>query len=344
MSENLITCTIDNKEFKYWTSISFNLSIDTISTFEFTAPFDPEKSALRDFFKPLAFKTIIIKIGNELFLTGTILNVIPSLADSSTVTVTGYSKPGALNDAHYGHDKNSLEFNNQTLEQISKEIAGYFGIDVRFHQLSGAPFGEVALETGQKPLSFLIDLAKKKGFLLTDDSEGRLIFHRAPGSGRQTDLKEGWTPLQSVTPQIDPQKYYSSVTAMTPGSLGGDFESVTVKNSFLSGINRPFIYKENQDLDPADLEKAVKWKAGLMFGSAISYSLSLQGLRDQFGQIWRPNEFINLLSPSAMVYKETKLLIKSVVLNHSESDSTTLNVVLPESYSGEIPKTLPWLE
>ena len=79
-----------------------------------------------------------------------------------------------------------------------------------------------------------------------------------------------------------------------------------------------------------------------MFASAIKYSITVQGLRDERGEIWKPNTFINLTSPSAYVNNETKFLIDNLTLAKSESETTTMNLVLPESRAGEIPEQLPW--
>ncbi len=80
-----------------------------------------------------------------------------------------------------------------------------------------------------------------------------------------------------------------------------------------------------------------------MFASAIKYDIDVQGLRNEFGLIWRPNTFLNVFAPKAMIYKDTKLLIESVSLERSDGDKASLKAVLPETYSGEIPSTLPWL-
>lgn len=343
MSDNLIKIEIDGNELKNWGSISFGRSIGAFDTFEFNAPFEPGESSLRGFFTPVSYKSVKITIDDELFLTGTLLNVQPSLSEANTVTCSGYSKPGVLNDVSIPFEKYPLEFNNQTLEQISKTLAGYFDINVVFTESSGAVFDRISPNVGAKPLPFLIELVKKRGFLITNNAAGDLVFQKTIESGDETNLKDGHTPLLSVTPQIDPQNFYSSVTGLLPGQPGADLESITVKNPFMQTVNRPFVYSENNDLSPADFKDAVKWKAGLMFGAAIKYNASVQGLRDQFDKIWAPNTFVNLLAPRVMVYNETKFIIESVNLDRGEGDRASLTLVVPESYTGEIPKTLPWI-
>ena len=344
MPDNIISAIIDGQEYRFWDSIKITRNIATFDTFAFGAPYNPEQSLLKNTFIPLSFKPIEIAIDDELLTTGTILPVNPTLDPSNNaVAISGYAKPGVLNDCSIPFDKYPIEYNNQTLDQIARTIAGFFDLQVVFTEQTGAPFERVAAETGKKPLDFLIELAKQRGFLITNNEAGKLLFQKALSTGKTTTLKQGHTPLISVEPQIDPQQFYSSVTGLAPDVLGVDFESVTINNPFLAGINRPFVYKVDQELSGADLQNAVKWKAGLMFASAIKYRANVQGLRDETGEVWRPNTFINLTAPGAMINKETNFLIETVDLERSSGDSASLGLVLPESYQGKIPGSLPWL-
>jgi len=343
MSDNLVSALIDGQEFCFWDSIKLTRNIATFDTFAFGAPYEPDNSLLREVFVPLSFKEIEITIDGELLTTGTILPVDPSVSDSNSVAISGYAKPGVLNDCSVPFDKYPLEYNNQTLEQIAAAIAGFFNLSVIFSEPSGSPFDRISLETDKKPLTFLIELAKQRGFLITNNAAGNLYFQKALDVGISTTLKEGHTPLMSVTPEIDPQQFYSSVTGLASLIPGAEFQATTINNPLLSGVNRPFVYKVDQDLFGADVQKAVKWKAGLMFASAIKYKASVQGWRDERGDLWRPNTFINLTAPRAMINKETTFLIENINYDRGEGDTAELSLVLPESYKGEIPSTLPWL-
>ncbi|MCK5613150.1 hypothetical protein KAR91_65355, partial [Candidatus Pacearchaeota archaeon] len=95
-------------------------------------------------------------------------------------------------------------------------------------------------------------------------------------------------------------------------------------------------------LSGQDLINAVKWKMGLMIANAIKYSISVQGLRDERGEIYKPNTYINLTAPEAYINNETKFVVQNLNLAKSDSEVPTMNLVLPESYTGEIPKRLPW--
>lgn len=351
MSDNIIKLVLENEEFKFWSSFSITQSIDTLDTFNFDAPFG-ENSGIKDAIKPLQFKPGQLFIDDELLSTIVLVNPIPTIEVSNSISVKGYSKPGVMNDSSIKYLDYPIEFNGQTLEQIAKKLAGFFAIETEFQggafspgslssSISGAVFEKVKLEAGAAPLDFLIKLAKDRGFLISNTADGKLLFWRAAKDADSTTLKEGHTPLSNVTASINPQEYYSEITGLSPGKTGSEFEEVTISNPHLN-TTRPLVYKLKQRLSGADLQNAVKWKMGRMFASAIKYSIDVQGLRDERGKIWKKNTFINLTAPGAYVNNETKFLIDNLTLAKSESETTTMNLVLPEARAGEIPDRLPW--
>ncbi len=343
MSDNVIKLVIGIDEFKFWSSFEITRNIDTFDTFSFDAPFG-ENSGIRDIIKPLQYKPGQLFIDDELLSTIVLVNPLPTVdAESNSISVTGYSKPGVMNDCSVKHSDYPIEFSDQTLEQISKTLSGFYDVGVEFSEFSGAVFEKVKLEAGEPPYNFLIKLAKDRGFLTSNTNDGKLLFWKLDQNADTTTLKEGHTPLLNVTPNINPQNYYSEITGLSPGKLGIDieYEEVTVDNTNLN-IKRPLVYKLKQQLSGADLQNAVKWKMGLMFANAIKYSISVQGMRDERGKVWNRNTYINLTAPKAYINNETKFVIRNLNLAKSDSEITTMNLVLPESYTGEIPERLPW--
>lgn len=342
MPDNIIKLAVGSNEFKFWGSIQITRNIDTFDTFSFDAPFG-ENAGIRDIIKPLEFKPGELFIDDELLSTIVLIDPRPTIGNDNSITVDGYAKPGVLNDCSIKHSDYPIEFTDQTLEQIAKTLAGFYDVDVEFSETCSIVFEKVKLEAGQPPLNFLIKLAKDRSFLISNTEPGKLLFWKADSNPVSTTLKQGQTPLISVTPNINPQGYFSEITGLSPGKLGLDveFESVTIDNPNLS-VNRPNVFKLKQHLSGADLQNAVKWQTGLMIGNAIGYSINVQGLRDERDDIWKPNTHINLTAPGAYIDNETTFLIKNLTLNKGSAENTTMNLVLPESYSGEIPPRLPW--
>jgi len=349
---DVITLVVEKSEFRFWSSFTITRSIETFDTFSFDAPFE-QNSAINEIIRPLQFKAGQIYIDDDLFSTIVLVNPLPTLgAEESSISVDGYAKPGILNDCSVKYTDYPLEFTNQTLEQIASKLCSFFDIGVEFRgtpasvgsfpaPISGAAFEKVKLEAGESPLSFLIKLAKKRAFLTSNTNDGKLLFWKASKSPVVTTLKQGHTPLISVDPDINPQEFYSEITCLSPAAFLKEAESVTIKNPLVS-ISRPLVYIDDQELSGSDLQDAVKWKMGRMIANAIKYNISVQGLRNDRGEIWDRNTYINLTAPDAYCNNETTFLIDNLTLAKSDSDITTMQLVLPEARLGGIPERLPW--
>ena len=248
-----------------------------------------------------------------------------------------------LNDCTPPVSSHPLEFDGQGLQEIAGSLAAPFGVPVRFVDSAGAIFDRVAANATQKILAFLVKLANQRGLIISDNSDGDLIFWKSISTGKPVAvLEQGVAPLLSVTPMFNPQSYYSHITGLEPTVVGIQGESYTVKNPRIAGVLRPLSFQTPDTLE-ADVKQATEAKAGRMFGAMVSYSIRVATWRDPAGDLWEPNTLISLTAPDAMIYNPYKFLIRSVTLNRERSSkSATLTLVLPGSFSGEIPESMPW--
>ena len=80
-----------------------------------------------------------------------------------------------------------------------------------------------------------------------------------------------------------------------------------------------------------------------MFGNMAGFAATVATWRDPNGDLWAPNTTVTLVAPGAMVYTEFEFIIRAVQFSRDSRETTaTLELVLPGSFSGEIPETLPW--
>jgi prophage tail gpP-like protein len=81
-----------------------------------------------------------------------------------------------------------------------------------------------------------------------------------------------------------------------------------------------------------------------MIASVVTYTVEdLPTWRDPSGALWRVNTTVTLLAPEAMVYRETELLIRAVAFKQTaEIETATLTLVLPGTFGGQLPTSLPW--
>lgn len=345
-TEDEVAILIEGKRFRFWDKVRITRSIDTMDTVEFGAPFDSGLPDFREAFRPFSFKPMTITVGEAPLFTGTMVAVNPVIENSQKIiAVSGYSLPGVLNDCTSPASAFPLEFDNQGLREIATTLAAPFGISVVFQADQGAVFERVASEPGKKVLAFLTELAKQRNLIISSSPRGELVFLQSSEAGQPVArLEQGAPPILSVAPFFFPQEYYSHITGIEPVIVGLAGSQFTVKNPRLLGVTRPLTFNSPDTLD-ADVKASVEAKAGRMFGNMASYSVRVVGWRDPSGKLWEPNTSIKLLAPDAMIYNEYEFTVRSVEFNRDRATETaTLNLVIPGSFSGKIPEALPWDE
>ena len=342
--ENEVVLNVAGKRFRFWENIKITRTVDSFDTITFSAPFDVDNKEFKAAFQPFNYTAIDVTISGEPLFTGIMVSVNPTLeASRRAVDVMGYSKPGVLNDCTPPASAFPLEWNGQGLQDIARDIAATFGLAVEFTGQQGAIFERVAADPDKKAYQFLMELARQRNFIISSTARGAVLFQRSvnPGDPVAT-LEQGVPPLEAVTPEFNPQQYYSHVTGVQPALLGIPGAQFTVENPRLKGVIRPLTFKAD-DTDGTELKEAVEAKAGRMFGSAVSYPVTVSTWRDSQGDLWAPNTTIVLVAPGAMVYTEYEFIIRSVTLSRSGgSESAVLNLVLPGAFEGKIPEVLPW--
>lgn len=334
---------IDGQTWRAWSDLEIKLALDGFSTIGFTAPFEPERDAFRETFRPFTYRSLEVLVDGTRLFAGTMIDVSPSVTESArAVGISGYALPAVLGDTSPPASSFPLEFNGLTLRQIAQRVVEPFGLEVEVEGDDGATFRRVALEPGGSPLSFLADLAKQRGMVVSSSPNGALRFLRsAPVGHPVARLVEGVPPLGAVSASFSPQAYFSEVTGLASARAGSKGSSYTGQNTKLTGVMRPSSFTLG-DTDSPDLPSAVNAKLGRMFGNAATYSISLPTWRDPSGALWRPNTTLTLNAPGAMIYRETEMLIRAVSLKFGDSITAALDLVLPGAFSGEIPSVLPW--
>jgi prophage tail gpP-like protein len=278
-----------------------------------------------------------------------LMNPTPSLTtDGRTVVADGYAKCGVLNDVTMPIPQGSraLEYKRMDLKQITEAMGAPFGLVPVFNVTAdeiGPAIRRVAIDPTTKILPFWTKLARQRGLIMANDEFGQPLFQKGVDSPPVQNLEEGVSPLLSVTPQFNAQVYYSHVTAITPGKIGAARgKRYSEVNPHLQGVVRPYVYQA-EDTYGADSVVAAKAKLGRMFGNAMQWVVAVAGWTMQNGAVWLPNTTINLLAPSAYIYTQSRFLVRRVEQRSAaDSETTRLTVVLPGSYSGEIPEVLPW--
>lgn len=354
---NAVTMTIDGKTFAFWSDLEITLSIDSHATIGFSAPFEPERAEFRSTFRPFSYKPIEIDIDGTRLFTGTLMDVTPNVQPNQRlVNVSAYSKAAVLADCDMPAGSVPFEANGLTLTQIAARLAAPFNVGVDVRTPDGSPFKRVNTKSkkvdgkadqDQKVQDFLAELAKQRGLICSSNAAGQFVMWTSVAAGNPVArLEEGvGGPLVEVVPTFNPQSFFGEITGFTSTKRGRVGSKYTQRLERLSGgVLRSMSFQLN-DAEKADAPHAVAAKVGRMLAGACSYVINVDTWRDPQGDIWQPNTTIVANSPSAMVYGGYEFLVRDVVLRESASESSaSLGVVLPGSFSGEVPSVMPWEE
>lgn len=370
----VVGLVISGEKFKHFPEIDIALALDAFSTARFTAPFEADRKEFRRLFKPFGYNSINVLVDEKVILTGTMMHVEPRIeAASKSVEVSCYSLPGVLCNCCPPGTAYPLEFADQTLLPIAQTIVSKFGLKARFddsvsddetdHAFKAAKvkrgprggrgkrgnkFARVALEPGDNAHEFLVKLAQQIGLVMTDDAVGNLVFRDSDANlgNPVAEFTQGEQPLVSITPNFNPEEYFSEVSAFTPTKVKKKGDKHTEYNPFTRGKNivRPYCFKLDNLLTAADAPAACWSKLGRMLGNCCSWTIANIGTwRDPQFDLWKPGTTINATAPDAMIYKKTELLVRDVALHQDAGGYTaSLKVVLPGAFSGALPIDLPW--
>src|SRR6185369_10818844 len=100
-------------------------------------------------------------------------------------------------------------FKKLSLQAIAQQLCDPFDLDCEFRGDPGPRFDRVAIKFEEKIHSFLVPLAKQRGFVITNTEDGKVLFWRTIKRGVPVvDFVEGVPPLTSVRPKFNPQDCY----------------------------------------------------------------------------------------------------------------------------------------
>lgn len=357
---------IDGKECSFFTAGSITLKLDSIaSTFEFASRFSAQNKEHQEMFKPLKYKEVqIFNSNDKLIFTGTILNHrFKSNSGRELVIISGYSKTGILEDVTIPVSSYPLESTNRSLKDIAEKLCGLFGIKVLISDQaktisetavkskaknvraksdyeslkakSNSVFGRTSASPTETIKDYLAKLAGQKNIILSHNEKGDVLLF-------QPDLLQKpryfFTKGNSLSMGMDVngQGMHSDINIVRqPSDENEGVSTADVSKNTLVGKYRPTTKlltsgEDTETKDAAKNELAAELKN-------ITATVELQGLFDDLF----PGEIVNCHNHYLYLFAYTRWMVDSITMKFDEkSDTTTLNLVPPESFSGDNPRNL----
>ena len=326
-------------ELEGFEAANIHRNLDSLADgFTFTGPYDPD--APYEYLVRPNQKEAVLYIDGEVYIRGVTEKWDPGFDLNSTVTsVECRTKPGVLLECT--STAKDTTYKNQTLREIAERECEPFGI---FPEFPNGDSPKIALAQ-RCPIDtifpFLKKLACNYEFLINSTSDGDIAFIK-PGLNVENvgSLSQGSEPLITVDTSYDFSKRYSEYTAT--GQFPGNPKAIATVSDNSVSVYRPIMFRSDAK-DATSLLNAAKWRQTRAL-VAVEVTAKVDGWRDMNGDLWRENRKINLKAPNVYLFNDYEYLIKNVVLDKNESggETATLTLVMPESFTGEFPISLPW--
>jgi prophage tail gpP-like protein len=353
-----VRLTIGALDFKGWEGVTITRALDTVAdAFSLSAPFDPGRPELVQAFKPFSYPLATIKIDDDLILTGRVEVVDPaSSADDRVINVQGRSLTGALVDCQI--DGQGYQFQGMSLKAIAEKLCRPFSIDV-VSQVGAGPVKAAALgastiadaeraleesraDPGATVFDYLQGIAKPAGLLLTGDERGHLLIIRpAANTPPVAALVEGIGHCKAFSASYNGAARWSRYKIVMQVDGATNINGMAFDSGV--GIYRPKVIT-GADGDATAITKAAEMQRALAYAGAVVVSVIVTGWRNTDGTVWTPGQVVTVKAPGIFITRETSFIVRQATLSldASEGRTTALDLVLPATFSGQMPAVEPW--
>ncbi len=346
--ELYITDRFKNRKIKFFNDFTLNLVHDAIgSTFTFQFYFDPFNEAQKELACVSHFHECEMWHNGELLLTGFILSQDFGVSEvKEMASFSGYSKPGVLEDCEIPPSIYPLQSNNISLKDITRKILApfklKFQVDPSVEARMAKSFKSSTASDTQKIKDYLHELAKQKNIVLSHNEKGELLFTESKGKQKPIldfDLSKGSIPGTKFRLRYNGQQMHSHIYMQgQANSDGGNARSGMIRNPYVKIVYRPTV-KSQSSGDDNDTSLALRRE---LSNELRGLTLTIETDRWEVdGKILKPNNIISILAPELYIYVKTDFFIESInFVGNQERTTATLNCVLPEVYTNEVPVSI----
>ena len=222
-----VTLRVNGAEYGGWTAIRVTTDVEQTAT-----SFDLELSERWP--KPRAGETggitevaqgvrmgdaCEVRIGGTVVCTGYVDKVSKSYGpEEHKVSVSGRSKTGDLVDCSVEKDQ---QIKGRKLEDIARQLAKPFGIEVTVEADTGPPIEEFHAKTGETVHGEISRLCALRSLLVSDGPGGNLVITGSGAGGGRAAIRLGSSPIRTGSAEWDQSDRYGKTLVKTAQPLGG---------------------------------------------------------------------------------------------------------------------------
>lgn len=333
---DLVEVRASARKIRGWTAVQIDSSLEeAASSFELTMSLaDPKLVPLR------AGDDVEVWIGGDKVLTGFVDRANPvATREKVELKVTGRSKTADLCDCSAPVGARA----GKKLSALLADLVADYGIAVVDEAgVGGVVVPALRPQAGETIFALLDRVGRERGFLVTDDAEGRLVLARAGTSPRTST-----TPIVYGTPGVleadaawDLSERYSHYEVQGQIATDADVDAGVLGKAEDPAVTRfrRLIIKPDKPLDTAGARRWAAWEAATRAGKSFGGKYKLRGWRDDSGELWTKNVLVELVDERVDIFG-AEMLVVSVRLSLDVTDGPVADVVLAPRAGYELPPT-----
>jgi len=353
--------------FLYFNEVVISSTLDTVaSTFSILARWDPDVPGHNELFTPLSYASVVFYSDEDkLIATMTAVRwTVKATAEPGLWQISGYSKPGVLDDCQIPYNMYPLESNKKSLKQITERLLAPFGLKLVVYAIVEKECNQIIEKTVAKPeetiKNYICSIANQKNVVVSHDIYGNLIMFR-PDVKSKPKLK--LTPENTITMELDVDgtDIHSHITTLRQQSRGDnpdeafgnininvksfdDFDQdrgQTFKVSSTDTVRNPLVKVFRPTVDKL---------TRLSFYDTNRAALNMRGVELKNIRIdftlnrWEPisiGDIIEVTNPLLNINNTVKMVLESTTINESgESKTMSGALVLLETFTGDEPQNI----
>ncbi len=325
-----VTLEVRGRQYDGWLSCEVDRSIEAIAgTFAVPValvPGSPPAIARQD--------EVTVRIGGQVVITGYVLSADPfyDVRDCG-LRVVGRDRTGDMVRSSAQHQGG--QWRKAKLDQIARDLAKPYGIDVVVDTDLGAPIAEFKLYQGEPAVDALARAARLRGVLLAPDGKGRLALTKAGTKRFRGQIRRGWNVISMQGAGTDDNRH-SHYIAYGQRNVIDDFDQARSLKAVAKDpeIKRymPLVINADGNTTQAELQTLVDHTMRVRRGHSMGFRYRVEGWTFD-GEPWPLNQRVPIYDDVAGL-DGAEWLIASVRqhVDLREGDVTDLLVRPVEAY------------
>lgn len=246
---------------------------------------------------PYSYSQAMIYIAGELQMTGILYNVNQRQSNNGTIKeLEIYSQISDMIDSNW---QPPFEENNIDIEQICKNQASQFGIDVVLDTgvEKGGKFSRVSVNQTDKCFDQLAKLAAQRGLLLSCTKYGELLIVKPNVNGQPIGTLFSENPYTEIyEAKYTGRNRFYKYSALTSSASTTRTQSKKIALDTAIPVTRFLTFKADESL-PGEGLNAAEYRRNKTAAESMDISWPVNTWYAPNGSLWQPNTQITIKNP-----------------------------------------------